>query len=92
MSARRSAEAITDWLLREISDIVGVPPDEIETDQPFSYYGLGSTEAVMIVGELERWLGCEFPNTLAFDHPNVESLAVHLARNLHRYTVADRRT
>ena len=79
MTTTRSREAITDWLLRALADIVGIAPEDIDLEQPFSYYGLGSTEAVMVIGELESWLGTEFPSTLAFDHPNVASLAAYLA-------------
>jgi acyl carrier protein len=68
-----------------LSEVLGVDPDEIDARKPFSHYGLGSTEAVMIVGDLENWLGRVFPETLAFDYPNIESLSQHLGGHLNDY-------
>lgn len=82
------AEVISDWLAETLCDVLGVGPEEIDLNCPFSHYGLGSTEAVMIVGDLETWLGATFPNSLAFDHPTIQSLADHLGDELPRYRAA----
>jgi len=86
-SADTAEETILNWLAATLGGILGVAPEEIDVRQPFSYYGLGSTEAVMIIGDLETWLGCTFPETLAFDHPTIERLAQHVGANLQTYAV-----
>ena len=46
----------------------------------FATMGLDSKEAVSITGELQDWLGRALEPTLLFDYPNIDSLAVHLAK------------
>ncbi len=78
-------QEIIQWLVEMLSSVLGVGPDEIDLDKPFSYYGLGSAEAVMIVGDLEAWLHCTFPSELSFDFPTIGSLAKHLGSELDKY-------
>lgn len=77
-SAGKSEEEIVDWLLSTVSEILEVDPDELDTEKPFNHYGIGSTELVTIVGELETWMRLSLPSSLPFDYPNIESLARHL--------------
>ena len=51
----------------------------IDPREPFTYYGLDSVQAVGLTGDLEIWLGRRLSPTLAWDYPNIESLARHLA-------------
>lgn len=72
-------EAIQGWLAERVADRLGVEPHEVDASVPFAEYGLSSTEAVMLSGDLEDWLGRRLPATLLWDHPTLESLARHLA-------------
>jgi acyl carrier protein len=83
--APHSAAALADWLVAAIAQVLDVSPDAIDVERPFSYYGLGSVEAVMIIGDLEALLGCEFPEDLVFDYPSVATLAGHVARHRDAY-------
>ena len=62
-----------------LSDLLEFSADEIEIDVPFDTYGLDSSAAVGLTGDLEDWLGQEIDPTLLYDYPTVESLAVHLS-------------
>jgi acyl transferase domain-containing protein/acyl carrier protein len=66
---------LTEWLAR----VLDVKLEKIDPLQPFAAYGLGSTQAIALSGDLEVWLGCTLEPTLAYEHPCVRSLAAHLA-------------
>lgn len=79
------ADVIIDWLRTTTAGALGIEEAEIDPTDTFSHYGLGSSEIVMILGDLETWLDATFPETLAFDYPTLQALAEHVAANLHRY-------
>jgi acyl transferase domain-containing protein/acyl carrier protein len=74
-----SADVIERWLLAKLSDLLGVDPQEIDIREPFASYGMGSTEAVSLSGELGDWLGQNVPADLAYEYPTIETLARHLS-------------
>jgi acyl carrier protein len=77
--AAPSEAAIQAWLVARLSEELGVVPQDIEIDAPFSTYGLDSVAAVNLVSQLEAWLGQELSPTLPYEHTNVRSLARHLS-------------
>jgi acyl transferase domain-containing protein/acyl carrier protein len=77
-SQTHSAEIIEEWLIAKLSNLLGVDPREIDVREPFASYGLGSTEAVCLSGELADWLGRKVPADLAYEYPTVETLSRHL--------------
>ena len=75
------AQAIVDWLVPRLAGALGVPPSEIDANEPLSRYGLGSVEAVVLVGDLEEWLSLSLEPTLLWDYPTITRLAAYLAEN-----------
>ena len=75
----KSREEIEEWLVEKVSQIVEIPPDEIEIEEPFANYGLSSMDTVSISGELEEWLDKRLSPTLLFDYPTIEQMAQHLS-------------
>jgi acyl carrier protein len=75
---KTSARAIQRWLVTHIAELLGEDPASIDVREPFVNYGLGSTDAVILSGDLEAWLGYDMPATLLWDFPTVEALALHL--------------
>lgn len=75
----------TRWLIERIAARVKLPVERIETDQPFSRYGLDSVGAVRLAGELSEWLGRDVPATLAYEYPTISALANHLANHSQRH-------
>lgn len=73
------AAVIEKWLAEKLSDLLGVEAREIDLREPFASYGMGSTEAVTLSGELGEWLGLKVPADLAYEFPTIESLARHLS-------------
>ncbi|WP_293079525.1 AMP-binding protein [Moorena sp. SIO3H5] len=66
---------IIDWLARETK----LPAKSINISKSFADYGLDSVTAVELADDLEEWLGVPLSPTLAYDYPNIESLAQYLA-------------
>jgi len=73
------AEVIQEWLVRKLSEQLGIAAHQIDVAEPFASYGLGSTELVGLSGELAEWLGRQLPAELAYECPTIETLARHLA-------------
>ncbi|QSJ17339.1 AMP-binding protein [Nostoc sp. UHCC 0702] len=71
-------EAIATWLVSHLASSLKVSPDEIDIQEPFAAYGLDSSVAVSMTGELAQWLGCELEPTLFWEYPNIEILADYL--------------
>ena len=75
----RMAKAIEAWLIEQLASRLGVANSAIDVKQPFARYGLDSVSAVNLSENLGQWLGRSLEPTLAYDYPNVELLARHLA-------------
>ena len=56
-------------------------PDEIDPDQPFGNYGLTSSEAVELSGDLERITGKSCSPTVLYDYPTVNRLVAFFTDN-----------
>lgn len=72
------------FLITRIAFILEMDASSIDPRQPFTYYGLGSVQAVSLTGDLETFLNRKLSPTLAWDYPNIELLANHLANNSQR--------
>lgn len=77
----RSSDEIKGWVIDYLADLLETDPEEIDITIPFDRYGLDSSAAVGLTGELEDWLGAEVPPTLLYDYPTVEALVSHIAEN-----------
>src|ERR1700690_1559020 len=75
----KNAEVIQAWLVSKLSERLGIEAHEVDIREPFASYGLGSTEAVSLAGELAEWLGRKLSPALVYESPTIEALARHLA-------------
>ncbi|MBI2331934.1 MAG: AMP-binding protein, partial [Chloroflexi bacterium] len=75
------ADVIQAWLVTRIASILEMDATSIDPRQPFTYYGLGSVQAVSLTGDLEDLLGRKLAPTLAWDYPTIELFANHLAND-----------
>jgi len=70
---------IQDWLTANLATYLKVESDEIDISQPFAYYGLDSSVAVSLTGDLANWLNLKQLDPMLFwEYPNIEALAQHL--------------
>ncbi len=80
----RSAGEIRDWLVAKLAEAENVEPAEISCDHPLIAMGLDSMRSLVLVGELEQWLGCRFTDNPLIEFPTINTLAVYLADQLAR--------
>ncbi|MEM8805129.1 MAG: acyl carrier protein [Cyanobacteria bacterium P01_G01_bin.38] len=73
-----SAGDIQTWMVSYLADALEMESDDVETDVPFDSYGLDSSAAIGMTGELEDWLGSEVDPTVIYDYPTVQALAQYL--------------
>jgi len=74
-------EAVRDWLVTKLAGVLNLPPQAIDASEPLTSYGLGSIEAITLVGELEDWLGWTLPATLLWDYSNLEAVCQYIIRH-----------
>ncbi|MFH0241284.1 acyl carrier protein [Streptomyces sp. HK10] len=74
-----TAEAVQKWLLEKVAHKLGVKPAEVDPEQYFDEFDLDSTEALVLSGELEDWLGFELETTALWYHPTIAQLARYIA-------------
>ncbi len=75
-------EAIETWLIDWIAREIGMPRAEVDTGKSLLNYSLSSVTAMMLVGDLEEWLGLTLPPTLAWDYPSIAEIAGFLVGQL----------
>jgi acyl transferase domain-containing protein/acyl carrier protein len=66
-------------LLELLAQRNGLTPEQIDTHQPFTRYGLDSLGAVALSRALSELVGRTVPPTVFWRYPSVEALARHLA-------------
>ncbi|WP_407990796.1 acyl carrier protein [Kitasatospora sp. CMC57] len=67
------------WLVEKIAHRLGVDPGAVSPEQYFDELDLDSTEALILAGEMENWLGFELGTTTLWYHPTIKDLAAHIA-------------
>ncbi len=75
----RNAETIEAWLIAQFAERLEIEPDDIDVHEPLDNYNLDSTETMLLLGKLEKWLGRNFSPTLIFNYPTIAELAQRLA-------------
>lgn len=74
-----TAVEIQAWIVSYLAELLEIEPDEVNVTIPFDRYGLDSSAAVGMTGDLEDWVGRKIDPTLLYDYPTIEALAHHLA-------------
>jgi acyl carrier protein len=73
-----TVEEIQEWLISYLVELLPIEKDEVDVTTPFERYGLDSSAAVTLTGDLGDWLGRNLDPTLLYDYPTIETLAQHL--------------
>ena len=77
-----STAEIKAWIVSYVANMLDVNPDEVDVKIPFERYGLDSSAAVGLTGDLEDWLEREIDPTLLYDYPTIEGLVQYLSSEL----------
>jgi acyl carrier protein len=73
-----NAAEIRGWLLSYLAALLQMPPDEISAGDPLAEYGLDSSAAVGLSGDLGLWLGLKLEPDLLYRYPTVDALTAFL--------------
>ncbi len=66
------------WLTSYLAQLLGMPETEVDPGYSFELYGLDSSGAVGMSGDLGDLLGCELDTSVAYDYPTIDSIVSHL--------------
>jgi acyl carrier protein len=70
---------IESWLVAYAASLLDLDPQEIDPQDSFASYGLDSSGALGLIGDLGQWLGRTLDPALLYSHPTMEALSRHLA-------------
>jgi acyl carrier protein len=77
-----SKSEIETWIVDYVAELLEVEPSKIDVTIPFDRYGLDSSAAVGLAGDLEDWLERELDPTMVYDYPSIDSLTQYLTESL----------
>lgn len=69
---------VSTWLQEKVATRLEIEVEEVSVDTYFDDFGLDSTEALVLAGELEKWLGFELPGTALWYHPTIRDLSEYI--------------
>lgn len=75
----KTKEQISKWIKNYLADILEVEPEKIDENYEFERFGINSSAAVSLVGDLEEWLGFELSPSLFFEFSTITEVSAHLA-------------
>ena len=75
----RSEAEIRQWIIDKLVVRLQFDAAAIQLDEPLVALGVDSMQFVVIVGELEEWLGCRFADNPLIDYPSINALSAFLA-------------
>ncbi|MGJ7908309.1 acyl carrier protein [Actinopolyspora sp. H202] len=73
-----TAEGVREWLVEKVAHRLDIGADQIDVNQYFDEFNLDSTEALVLSGELENWLGFELETTALWYHPTIAELSEYI--------------
>lgn len=76
-----SVAQVQQWLVEKIAIRLGVPTTEVDVEKYFDEFDLDSTEALVLSGELENWLGFELETTALWYHPTIAALSKYIVED-----------
>jgi acyl carrier protein len=75
----QSEASIQEWLVTRIAAIAKVMPEEVDLDKPFAEFGMDSMQLFELSGDLQKFLGHEVSEIVAWDYPTIAKLAHYLS-------------
>ncbi len=74
----KNAIEIQQWLVNYLAELLEVETKKIDITHSFDEYGLNSSDAIFLTGELEEWLESELEPTLVYEYSTIKKLAQYL--------------
>ena len=77
-STFESGDDIRNWLVQKVAELLAINEEEVDIQFPLVEYGLSSTQAVQIAGQLAERTGLSTPPTLLYDYPSILELSEYI--------------
>ena len=71
-------ETIENWLLDKLAISLSINAEEIDSEKSIFAYGLDSSVALSLTGDIEVWLNLVLEPTLLWEYPKISELAKYL--------------
>jgi len=71
--------SLQEWLVTQIAAIAKIQPEDVDVDRPFAEFGMDSMQLFQLSGDLQKYLGREVSEIVAWDYPTIAQLSKHLA-------------
>jgi acyl transferase domain-containing protein/acyl carrier protein len=78
----RRTGLLEEFVQGQVAVVLGHPAGSVSRTQGLAEMGLDSLASIELRRRLEQTFDCRLPATLAFDHPSVEALSVHLLKDV----------
>ncbi|MGD1807098.1 acyl carrier protein [Dapis sp. BLCC M126] len=69
---------IQEWLVSYLAETLEIDKNDVDIEEPFTRYGLDSSSAIVMTGDLGTFLGFDIDPTIPYDYPTIEALAKYL--------------
>ena len=69
---------IKSWIVNYLAEVLDMQPGDIDPERDFNDYGLNSSTAVSLMGDLEDVVDMELSPSILFKHNTINALARHL--------------
>jgi acyl carrier protein len=73
---------IQNWITNYLSDLVGIPANEIDLTMSLDRFGLSSATAVALVGDLEAHLDADISPAILFEANDIAEICVAIVEEL----------
>ena len=72
---------LQDWLVTQIAAAAQLQPQDLDVDRPFAEFGMDSMQLFQLSGDLQKFLGREVSEIVAWDYPTIAQLSKHLTED-----------
>ena len=91
LTSNPTQTTIETWLINWTAEQLDLEKTEIDINQSFLNYDMNSVTVMMLVGDLEDWLGLSLSPTLAWDYPDIKTLAQYLAQETEKVESSEKK-
>ena len=71
---------IVDFLTTTLAGIFDTNSQDLDADLDFDSYGLNSSSAIIMLGELEEFIDMDLSPSVLFEHDTINKLATYIAK------------
>lgn len=82
MTVTVSSDQIQEWLIIYMSKLLNMPTEDIDVTKQFDHFGLDSTSAVGMSGDLGNWLNRKLDPSITGDYPTIETISNYIAETM----------